>query len=168
MIDLNFYERVKMEESLQPNSLHCFVCGLQNPFGLKLKFYQTGPKEVTTNCVLGEEYEGYPGVVHGGIVASMLDELAGRAYMGIDPPRFMYTARLSIRYRKHVPTGETLRLVGEGIKTKGHTATAKSFIYGPNDELLAEAEALLIDVPEEVLKSLDAEALGWKIYPDEG
>jgi uncharacterized protein (TIGR00369 family) len=156
-----------MNKMLQPNSLHCFVCGLQNPFGLKLKFYQTGTDEVTTTCVLGEEYQGYPGVVHGGIVASMLDELAGRAHMGIDPPRFMYTARISVRYRRHVPVGEKLRLVGKAGKTKKHTATAKSFIFDENGELLAEADALLVDVPEEVLQSLDAEALGWKIYPDE-
>ena len=155
-----------MEKALQPNSLHCFVCGLKNPFGLKIKFYQTKPGEVTSTYVVSEEYQGYPGVVHGGIVASMLDELAGRAPMGIDPPRFMYTARLTIRYKKHVPTGQPLTLVGRTEKVRAHTATAKSFIYGPDRELLAEADALLVDVPEDLINSLDAEALGWKIYPD--
>ena len=83
-----------------------------------------------------------------------------------DPPRFMYTARLEIRYRKNVPVGEPLRLVGKALKSKQRTATATSQIYGPDGSLLAEAEALLMDVPPETLDSADLEALGWRVYSD--
>jgi acyl-coenzyme A thioesterase PaaI-like protein len=151
----------------QPNSRHCFVCGLQNPFGLKITFYQTGPDEVTAEYTVDETYEGYPGVVHGGIVAAMLDEAAGRAYMGVDPPRFMYTARLDVRYRKNVPSGQPLRLVGRGTRLRGRMAEAQSALYSPEGELLAEAEALLVDIPGETLAGADLEALGWRVYSDE-
>jgi hypothetical protein len=67
--------REDIVEIRQPNSRHCFVCGLENPFGLKLKFYQSKPDEVVVDCVLGEEYQGYPGVVHGGIVAAVHSEV---------------------------------------------------------------------------------------------
>jgi acyl-coenzyme A thioesterase PaaI-like protein len=151
---------------LQANSRHCFVCGLENPVGLHLRFYESGPGETIAGYTVPEQYQGYPGVVHGGIVAAMLDEVTGRVHMNGDPPRFMYTARLEIRYRKNVPVGQPLQLVGRAGKSKGRTATAYGAIYGPDGELLAEAEALLVDVPEDVINSVDLETLGWRIYPD--
>jgi acyl-coenzyme A thioesterase PaaI-like protein len=147
----------------QPNSLNCFVCGIENPCGLHLKFYITGPGEVTADYTVPECYQGYPGVVHGGIVAAMLDEVSGRAHMGGDPPRFMYTARLEMRYRRNVPVGQPLRLVGQAGKSKGRTATAIGKIYDQAGVVLAEAEALLVDVPG----CVELETLGWKVYPDE-
>jgi acyl-coenzyme A thioesterase PaaI-like protein len=150
----------------QPNSQHCFVCGMANPFGLKLRFYETAPGEVTAECTLSDEYQGYPGVVHGGVVAAMLDEVAGRAHMGGDPPRFMYTARLEVRYRKNVPVGKPLHLVGVAGQSREKTATAKSSMYDQDGNLLAEADALLFDLPPTAFESVDLEALGWKIYPE--
>jgi acyl-coenzyme A thioesterase PaaI-like protein len=151
----------------QPNSLNCFVCGIENPCGLHLKFYTTGPGEVTADYTVPECYQGYPGVVHGGIVAAMLDEVTGRAHMGGHPPRFMFTARLEMRYRRNVPVGFPLRLVGQAGKSKGRTATATGRIYDQEGTLLAEAEALLVDVPSDIAGGVDLETLGWKVYPDE-
>jgi acyl-coenzyme A thioesterase PaaI-like protein len=150
--------------TLQPNSKNCFVCGLANPFGLKLRFYTTSPEEVTAEYTVPHHYQGYPGVVHGGIVAAMLDEAAGRSLMGGDPPRFMYTARLDIRYRKNVPVGQPLLVVGKALKNRARTATATGSIYLQSGELLAEAEVLLVDVPQEMLAGIDLESLGWKVY----
>jgi acyl-coenzyme A thioesterase PaaI-like protein len=143
------------------------VCGLENPYGLHLRFYDTGPGEVTVECILPEEYQGYPDVVHGGIVAAILDEAAGRSLMNGDPPRFMFTAKLDIRYRKNVPTEQLLRVVGRAGANKRRTATATSAIYNGDGELLAEASAVLINVPQEVVEEVDMEALGWKIYDEE-
>ncbi len=81
-------------KKLQPNSRHCFVCGLENPFGLQLRFYESVPGEIVAEYTVPEQYQGYPGVVHGGIVTAMLDEVTGRVHMNGDPPRFIYTARL--------------------------------------------------------------------------
>ncbi len=67
---------------LQPNSQHCFVCGVSNPFGLHLRFFETAPDEVTAYVTLPDHFQGYPGITHGGIIAAMLDEVAGRSHMG--------------------------------------------------------------------------------------
>lgn len=149
---------------LQPNSSHCFVCGVNNPNGLHLRFYDTAPGEVTVEHTVPEYFQGYPGVVHGGIVAAMLDEVAGRTQMGADPPRFMFTARLDIRYRKNVPVGVPLRIVGRAGKSRHHTATSTAIIYGPEGELLAEAEVLLADVPADSYANVNLADLGWKVY----
>lgn len=151
----------------QPNSRNCFVCGLSNPLGLHLVFENSASGEVTAAYTVPEMYQGYPGVVHGGVVAAMLDELAGRSFMGGDPPRFMFTARLQIRYRKNVPVGQPLRLVGRAGTSHGRTAEATSAIYGPDGSLLAEGQALLVDVPPDTLDFGGIEALGWRVYGDE-
>lgn len=152
----------------QPNSRNCFVCGLENPLGLHIKFYNTAPGEVSAEICLPESYQGYPGITHGGIIAAMLDEAAGRTHMGNgDAPRFMFTARLLINYRKNVPTGVPLRLVGWAGDAKKRTAAATSAILDAQGNILAEAEALMVNVPNEMLEVADLEALGWKVYPDE-
>ena len=152
---------------LQPNSLQCFVCGLENPAGLHLRFYQTAPEEVTTYITVPEQFQGFPGVVHGGIVASMLDEAAGRCLMGTeDQPRFMFTAKLEVRYRQNVPVGQPLRIVGRSVRNKARMAECQSFIYDAQDRVLAEATAVMVDVPANAFNSTNLEDLGWKVYPE--
>lgn len=150
----------------QPNSKACFVCGLENAYGLRIHFYEDSPGEVCASVTLPEQYQGYPGVVHGGIVAALLDEAAGRAHMGGDPPRFLFTAKLEIHYRKNTPVGKPLRLVGIAGKSRGRTALAKSALYDEDGSLLAEAEALLVDVPRQVTSNVDLEEIGWKVYQE--
>jgi acyl-coenzyme A thioesterase PaaI-like protein len=150
----------------QPNSRYCFVCGRENPYGLKLEFFEPAPGEVVVETIVPDQYQGYPGVVHGGIVAAMLDEVTGRVHMGGDPPRFMFTARLSIRYRKNVPTGQLLRIVGRAGKSKERSAVAFGQIFGPDGGLLAEADALLVNVPDEITSQVDLKELGWQVYND--
>ncbi len=155
-----------MKPNKQPSSKHCFVCGRENPYGLKLDFYDTAPGEVMVEYTVPEQYQGYPGVVHGGVVAAMLDEVTGRVHMGGDPPRFLFTAKLEIRYRKNVPIGQPLRIVGHAGKSRERTAVATAEILGPGGELLAEAEAVLVNVPEQTVNQVDLSALGWKVYDD--
>ena len=149
---------------LQPNSRHCFVCGLANPNGLQLRFYETGPGEVTADYTVPDHFQGYPGVVHGGIVTAMLDEVTGRAHMHGEQTRFMYTAKLEIRFRKNVPIGQPLRVVGQVEKSKTRMASSIGKIYGPHGDLLAEAKALLVNLPEDAINEVNLEDLGWKVY----
>ena len=153
---------------LQPNSRMCFICGLENPVGLKLRIYQTEPGTIETTYTAPEHFQGYPGVLHGGIVATILDEISGRAHMG-DPstPRFMFTAKLEVKYRKNVPTGKPLKIIGKAGKIKGKMAEGWAGIYDEDANLLAEANSLLIDVPAGMLEMANLEELGWKVYPDE-
>jgi acyl-coenzyme A thioesterase PaaI-like protein len=149
----------------QASSRLCFVCGVENPVGLHLNFYETGPGEVTVYFTPPEQYQGYPGVLHGGIAASILDEAAGRTLMGAFPPRFLFTAKLEVKYRQNIPVGKPLKIIGRAGRDRGRMAEAWSGIYNQAGELLAEANALLVDVPDPP-DPLDLEASGWKVYPD--
>ena len=144
----------------QPNSRHCFVCGVDNEHGLHLKFYENAPGEVTVNYTVPEHFQGYSGVVHGGVVASLVDEVLGRVHMG-DPEntRFMYTAKLTVKYRKPVPIGKPIKIVGHAKTSKRRVATSTAEVYGPKGELLVEAETLLVDLPPEELEGVDLEVV---------
>lgn len=153
-------------KSLQPNSRDCFACGVANPIGLKIRFYNLDTGEVEAHYTVPEMFQGYPGIVHGGIVAAMLDEIAYRSLIVDDPERLMFTARLNIRYRCNVPVEEPLRLVGKRSKVKQRSATAFGYIYSSAGELLAEAEALLIRVPDQMYGTDQLAELGWKVYSE--
>lgn len=111
-----------------------------------------------------EQFQGYPGVVHGGVVTAMLDEVTGRAHITDENTRFMFTAKIEIRFRKNVPVGEQLRIVGRVEKSKSRMASSIGKIYGPEGDVLAEARTLLVDLPDDEIRQIDLEALGWKVY----
>ena len=153
----------------QPNSRMCFICGLENPVGLHLHIYETGPGTIETSYTAPDHFQGYPGVLHGGIVAAILDELSGRAHMGSDAenPRFLFTAKLEVKYRRNVPIGKELKINGKAGKSKSRSAEAWAGIYdAETDELLAEGTALMMNVPPETLDPSRLDELGWRIYPE--
>ena len=154
--------------NLQPNSKMCFICGLENPVGLKLRIYEVEPGLVESTFTAPEHFQGYPGVLHGGIIASIIDEISGRALMGtVDKPRFMFTAKLEVKYRKNVPIGKLLKLVGKAGQDKGISAESWAGIYNAESgELLAEGNTLLVNVPEDKLAVTNLAEIGWKVYPE--
>src|SRR5205809_7554637 len=87
----------------------CFVCGQRNPYGLHLSFHRE-EHAVVADFLPREEYQGFPGVIHGGIVAAVLDEALNRTSLLSDHPAWTMTGRLEIRYRQYVPYGEPLRV----------------------------------------------------------
>ena len=57
----------------QPNSRMCFLCGIDNPIGLKLKFYTDEEGRCIARFRPKPEHQGYPGQLHGGIISALLD-----------------------------------------------------------------------------------------------
>ena len=81
----------------------CFVCGVENPHGLKLAVKKTGDDGVTVEFTAADRYRGWSDYLHGGVLTLIFDEMMGwlSRYMGHDA----MTARLEVRYRKPVPLG---------------------------------------------------------------
>jgi len=151
----------------QASATRCFVCGVNNPYGLQMKFYEPAVGEVHAEITVPEDFAGYPGVVHGGIIAAMLDEVAGRVFLGDGAPRFMVTARLSVRYRRPVPVATPLVLKGQAKEDKGKVAFASGAIFNQAGDLLAEADLVLAELPTELEKRRDGVLDEWQVYPDE-
>jgi acyl-coenzyme A thioesterase PaaI-like protein len=156
----------KAKATKQPNSRACFVCGVENRRGLRLSFYEVGPDEINSTCIIPDHFQGYPGVAHGGVVAAVLDEAGGRALMIQHPTRFMVTAKLEVRYRLPIPTGKSLCLVGRAILDRGRRASAQSALFLPDGRVGAEAEMTLVEVPGGPSSPEELAAQGWKVYSE--
>jgi uncharacterized protein (TIGR00369 family) len=141
---------------------------LESAVGLKVRFDDNGVDEVRVKYTVDDQYQGYPGVVHGGVVAAMLDEVAGRVMMIDDHNRFFMTAKMTLRYRRPVPTETELTMVGRLLNESRRAVQAHAEIRLPDGSVAAEAEVTLVPMVDGVLPDADLEALGWRVYDDGG
>ena len=110
-----------------------------------------------------DHYQSYPGIVHGGVIAAMLDEVVARVSMIGDPHHFMMSVKLQILYRHPVPVETPLRVVGRILRLRGRLGKAEGGVYLPDGTLAAEAHMSLADVPKELLASTNPRLLNWKV-----
>ena len=148
----------------QPNSRMCFVCGVQNPIGLKAFFYHDEEGRVVVHFTGKEEHQGYPGVMHGGIVTALLDEVIGRVAIAHD--LWAVTAKLEVRFRRPVPLGQPLTLVGEMTHLRSRTLEGRGEIQLEDGTVAAEAEGVYIRLPQEEIERVEEELGFWKVVPD--
>lgn len=94
-----------------PHTRGCFVCGVRNPSGLKLDF-ETDGERVTARFVLARDHCGFHETIHGGILATILDEVMVWA-CGVRTRRFAYCAEMTVRYLNPAKPGETIVATGE-------------------------------------------------------
>lgn len=159
----------------QPNSRGCFICGLANPIGLKMVFEEDHEKkQVRAELTLSEQYRSYPGVAHGGIVATILDETSGRAVMMEtgDDNAFFATAKMSVRYRQPTPTNTPLVAVGwvermgeDRARVKGELWLKEGSEGTPT--VLAECESVIVKPRAGFLSGWADEVPHWRAYSDE-
>jgi uncharacterized protein (TIGR00369 family) len=150
----------------QPSSRHCFVCGVQNPVGLQIQFVDDGDSTVRAQVVVPERYNGYPGVVHGGIVAAILDEVSGRALLarGHDLKNLFVTLKMEIRYRAPTPTDTPLTAVGRIVQAGASRAKVHGEIRLPDGTVTAEADSVVARPPEGFAERWEPERPYWKVY----
>jgi uncharacterized protein (TIGR00369 family) len=128
-----------------------------------MSFFDNGEDEVVSEYTVSAYYQSYPGIVHGGIVAAMLDEVVGRVAIIGDHHHFMMSVRLEVKYRQPVPTETPLRIVGRLVRLRGRLGKAVGEVLLPDGSVAAEAALTLADVPGEMLANADVEALGWRV-----
>lgn len=123
------------------NGSGCFACGQENPIGLRLRFTAQGDS-VRAEFTPGPRYQGYEGVVHGGIVAAALDDAMAQLFHMRGQESL--TARLEIRFRRETPVGRrlvvTARLTGERTRL----FTAEAVLSLPDGTRLAEAKGTFV------------------------
>ncbi|MEN8238501.1 MAG: PaaI family thioesterase [Actinomycetota bacterium] len=96
----------------------CFGCGSQNPIGLHLDDFTETPDGVTALFTPGSNFNGFHGVVHGGVIATALDEISAWSAI-VTEGVFVFTAKLDIRYRAEAKVGSTLSLTGSVTERRG-------------------------------------------------
>lgn len=150
----------------QPNADNCFVCGRHNSNGLGMAFYDNGIDSVTSRVTLDKRFEGYPGIVHGGILASILDEAVGRVAMAGDHHHFMMTVNMKVQYRLPTPIDTPLEIQAKAIRMRGRLGKAQGQILLPSGQVACEAELTLADMPGDIADQSRLQALGWRLDPD--
>ena len=126
----------------------CFACGVRNNSGLKLTFWTEGD-EIVTEFTPDAHYQGFPGVLHGGILATLLDETLSRT-ASIEG-RWMMTGRLEVRYRRPAPMGPRLRVTARALSSRSRMVHAEGEVRLADDPsvILADARGVFLRVPPE-------------------
>lgn len=117
---------------------YCFACGENNPQGLKLKFKLDGEK-VSTVFVPAEVHQGYPGILHGGITSTVLDDIMSRCVNNLG--LIGVTARLEVRFRRSIPIGTPLFVEAWITKKKGPLVETQACMMTEDGEVAAEGKA---------------------------
>lgn len=122
----------------------CFGCGPANPGGLHLEFFLAEDKSVVAMPVVSDDYEGPKHYVHGGVIATLLDETMSKAIRARG--HIAMTRHLEIDYLRPVPSGAPLRLEGRLTHSEGRKLWAVARILNAQGKLLAEGKGLFIEV----------------------
>lgn len=125
----------------------CFGCGEENPIGLKLSFKWDGAT-ARTAVILGKQYEGWPGVVHGGIVFTLLDE--AMAWVSRFEKMETLTAKAEVKYRKPLRVGEEVVLTASAVKKTRKTLEAKSTLSSSDGTIIAEGSSTMLRMDDPV------------------
>jgi uncharacterized protein (TIGR00369 family) len=126
----------------------CFGCGEENDDGLRMRFEQSGDASVCEFTV-PDRFQSWRGMIHGGVVALMLDEAVGWAAWHAGRPGL--TGKLEVRYRRPLRLGERVRVTGRVERVRRSLVYARATIDGLEDGgRVAEATATLMSVPAEL------------------
>ena len=130
-----------MKYRKQYTSHHCFVCGEDNALGLNMSFYQADDGSVIGLFRGKADHCSYPDRMHGGIVSAILDEVIGRCIEAVQPGCLGVTTQLSVKFRRPVPTGVDLKVVGRLTRdsVRGYEGTGEILL--PDGTVAASAEA---------------------------
>jgi acyl-coenzyme A thioesterase PaaI-like protein len=120
----------------------CFACGRKNPIGLKLEFYFDNEEYVTV-FTPKEEHQGYPGIMHGGITATILDEITARYVWAKGIVAF--TASLNVRYRKGIPIGKPVTFKSRLVKKRGRLYELAAEAVLEDGTVAAEASSKIME-----------------------
>jgi len=111
---------------------YCFVCGKDNPLGFKIEVrYTEAELTAETEITLAKEYQGWSEVIHGGILATLLDELMAHAVWRFAGPGV--TLGMEVRFHKPLKPGEAIRVRG---------------VLQPADSSRRQAEAEIIRIAD--------------------
>ena len=129
-----------------PRSKSCFVCGGANSAGLDIQFHRD---EAGVSCtwVPDEKHRGYRDRVHGGVIASILDEVMGWVPSS-EYRRLCYSIELNVKYRRPVIVGHTYRVEGKIVEVKRRATRTEARVVDEAGTAYASATGVYVPMPE--------------------
>ncbi len=148
----------------QPNSKMCFICGLKNAKGLKAAFYETDKNELIAIFKPCQEHQGYPGRLHGGIAAAILDETIGRTVnIGKYEDVWGVTLEFSIKFKKPIPLEEELKVVTKLTEDGRRIFKGTGKIVLPDGKVAAIGEGKYMKLPLEKIADFEKDENEWRV-----
>lgn len=123
---------------------HCFGCGPANPGGLHLEFLLSADGTVVCRATIPSAFEGHPGYLHGGIIATLLDETMSKAVRARGLTAM--TRHMEVDYRSPVPSGTPVRLEGRVVRDEGRKHWAEAWIFTDKGATLAHGKGMFVEV----------------------
>jgi uncharacterized protein (TIGR00369 family) len=154
----------------QQNSRMCFVCGLKNTAGLRASFYELESGDLMAVFNAREEHQSYPGRLHGGISASVLDETIGRSILIRSRGEVWgVTVEFTTRFKKPVPTDRPVRVVGRIVKEGSRFFDGTGEIILEDGTVAVEGQGRYIKMPLSKIADFDLDKQEWRIVtaPDD-
>ena len=136
-----------------PGYTNCFVCGKSNPIGLNIVFFKDQDK-VKAEFIPESKHQGFKGIVHGGILFSILDEIMGRTAV-VTKGVMTMTVEINIKYRKKALVGEKIIFTARMTKDLGRMIEAQAEARSEDGALLTEAKGKFIVVSKEMQKEVE-------------
>ena len=150
----------------QSNSRMCLVCGLTNAAGIQASFYDIASGETVGLFTARDEHQSYPGRLHGGLITAMLDEAIGRAVMASGGNTLWgVTAEFTTRFKKPVPLGVELRVVGRVVKQEGRVFEGSGEILLPDGDVGASGVGRYVMLPLDRIAEFEAGEQEWGVVP---
>ncbi len=123
----------------------CFACGQENPIGLKLSFHRDG-ETARAEFTPGECHQGWPGIVHGGIIETLLDE--AMCYAPFFHGMYCVTAKMEFRIRQPVMVGQRLLISSNMVRQTRKLVEAEAEIVLEDGTPVAEGKATMYVVSQ--------------------
>lgn len=150
-----------------PHTRSCFVCGETNNRGLNLRSSTDG-RTVTAEFAFGPEHVGFKQTIHGGLTATVLDEVMTWA-CALGARRFAYCAELNVRYLQPVRPGQKLVASAELVNNRrGRVFEASGEMRDGSGTVLAKATGKYVPLNEVDATGMAADFLGdigWVLGP---
>lgn len=121
----------------------CFGCGPANPTGLQLDFLLAEDGTVVCLTSVSDAFEGHPGYLHGGVIATLLDEAMSKSVRARGLSAM--TGKMDIHYRRPIPSHAPIRLEGKLVRSEGRKHWTEARILNAKGTLLAEGKGLYIE-----------------------
>lgn len=142
----------------------CFVCGMENSFGLKTRFYELDDGQLMAVFNPEKEHQGYPGRLHGGIAATILDETIGRAIMGAYSDKIWgVTIDFSMKLRKPVPLDGEIRVLARIISEGRRSFEGEGEILLGDGKVAVEAKGKYLKMEIDKIADFDHEGEEWQV-----
>ncbi len=122
----------------------CVVCGAENPKGLRLEF-RCSPGEASAEWTPNAGWESFQGVIHGGIITTVLDEAMSKAVIARGSEAL--TAEIRVRFRRPVAPGDGLRVRGWVVQQWKRRILAEAALTSPAGAEYAHAWATFLVLP---------------------